>query len=131
METIKTKPSITLKRYDYMMIAVLAGMLLIRALTILAMQEMHQITGVDIEKIIEVTENNPIAKLQLVGSQVKYMFFFIISPSIVAAVYMIFRHHVKEGKMHIDSLRFYVYVSFFIICNNLLNDAVQLIGVSI
>jgi hypothetical protein len=103
-------------------------MLIVKLLTMFAFSITNKDTGAEISAVAVAYETNPFFKLALMLGQTGYILQFIILPATAMATYYYFRRRVKQGKVDIDSLTFFVQFAFFSLLVNIFNDLGGLFG---
>lgn len=113
---------------DIFIIIIFVMMLGTRLATNFYVAYIAETTGAQIEAIAAVYEVSPVARALLTIRGLNYAINMLLMPSIVMAIYWLFRRGVKSGQMSIIYLEFFVTIIFMVMLMNLLNDWSILLG---
>lgn len=103
-------------------------MLLVKLITLTLFSYFTTTTGTDITAVATNFEANPLFKLFLNFQMIGYILGTIIVPASAMAVYYLIRRKVKNGKVDLQTLTFFVQFAFFSLLINIVNDGATLIG---
>jgi len=117
-----------IKILDWLVFATFIFLLGTRLFTAFYISHITAVSGAEITAIATVYESNPVAKLFITATGIKFIMSYLIMPSAVIAVYLVLKKLYKKKKITVEALSFYVYLMFLIFLQNFLNDFVVLLG---
>jgi hypothetical protein len=103
-------------------------MLLVKFCTIFAFVIIHEETGAEINAIATAYEGNDLFRIALSLDKIGFIITVIVLPAALMALYLHMRRKVREGKVDIATLEYYVYFTFFALLINITNDGAGLLG---
>lgn len=103
-------------------------MIVCRVITIFVMDQTSTVTGADIDRVFELYEANPFAKMLGTINGIYVMILHMLLPGFVMAMYYFLRLKLYKGKIDLETLALFTLMIFFTMILNLLNDATILIS---
>lgn len=116
------------KMTDYLVFIVIILMIIARLISYGYVSYMSEVTGTQIEQVVQVFEANPLAKVHSALQNVALLIVNLIMPSAIVALYIYFKRKVLQGKMDVDILVMFTTYILIAISLDVINDISIFIG---
>ena len=117
-----------LKKCDWLIWIALVMMLIVKFSTMFMISMIHEETGAEIESVALRYEANDLFKMEMSLLKMSYILVGFILPAGGIALYYYIKRKVRDKKVDLTTLEFFVSYTFFILLINVVNDGANLLG---